>query len=88
MANHKSAKKRHRQSLVRAARNRSMKTRIKNVVKDLNEAIAQNNKEEALVLLPKAVSVLGKAASKSTIHWKKMARKTARLTRAVNALSS
>ena len=39
MANHKSAIKRHKQSVKRAARNRTVKTRIKNVVKSVRAAI-------------------------------------------------
>ena len=38
MANHKSAIKRHKQSVKRAARNRTVKTRIKNVVKSVRAA--------------------------------------------------
>ena len=37
VANHKSAVKRHKQSVKRAARNRTVKTRIKNVVKSVHQ---------------------------------------------------
>ena len=47
MANHKSAIKRHKQSIKRNARNRAARTRVKNVVKDVRAAIQNNDKESA-----------------------------------------
>ncbi len=86
MANHKSAIKRHRQSLERAARNRSHRTRIKNVIKDARAAIEGNDKALAEKALSTAASVLGKATTKGAIHWKTASRKISRLAQAVNAL--
>ena len=85
MANHKSAVKRHKQSVKRAARNRTVKTRIKNVVKSVRAAIKSDDRENAAQLLSTATSVLDKAASKGVIHWKKAARKLSRLSKALNA---
>lgn len=84
MANHKSAIKRHKQSVKRAMANRSRKTRVKNVIKDTRAVIAGNDGELAQKALSKASSVLGKATSKGAIHWKTAARKISRLARAVN----
>ena len=55
MANHKSALKRNRQSLVRRERNRSNKTRIKTALKKIDEAIAQGraSASRAITLLAK-----------------------------------
>ena len=39
MANHKSAIKRHRQSLLARARNRAVKTRVRNVIKAVRAAL-------------------------------------------------
>ena len=86
MANHKSAIKRHKQSLKRAARNKSNRTRVKNVIKDTRAAIQGEDKDLAQKNLNKAASVLGKATSKGAIHWKTAARKISRLARAVNAV--
>ena len=47
MANHKSAIKRHKQSVKRAARNRTVKTRIKNVVKSVRAAIKADDQGAA-----------------------------------------
>lgn len=88
MANHKSAVKRHRQSIQRAARNRAARTRVKNAVKDVRVAIQDNNKEQAAAALSTASSVLAKAAGKGAMHWKKAARKVSRLARALNAIAA
>lgn len=86
MANHKSAIKRHKQSLKHAARNRSYRTRVKNVIKDTRAAIQGNDKELAEKELSRAASVIGKATTKGAIHWKTAARKVSRLAKAVNSL--
>ena len=84
MANHKSALKRHRQSLKRRSRNRAMKTRIKNVVKAVRSAVKRQDRDAAQAALNTAMSVFDKAASKNVIHWKNASRKISRLTQAVN----
>lgn len=87
MANHKSALKRHRQSLKRRDRNRAVKTRIKNVVKAVRQAVEANDKEQAQAALTVATSVLDKAATKKTIHWRQAARRISRLNLAVNKIA-
>lgn len=87
MANHKSAVKRHKQSLKAAARNKSRRTRVKNVIKKTRAAILSSDKSQALDALSTANSVLAKASSKGAIHWKTAARKISRLARAVNAMN-
>ena len=86
MANHKSAIKRARQSEEQRVRNRSRKTRMKNVIRDLDEVIAGKSPEKAAEELKKAVSVIAKTASKGVVHKNTASRKISRLTRAVNAL--
>lgn len=88
MANHKSAIKRHKQSLARASRNRTARTRVKNVVKEVRAAILANDKDAAAQALVSATSVLDKASTKGALHWKKAARKISRLARAVNGLGA
>lgn len=88
MANHKSAIKRHKQSLKRAARNRSQRTRVKNVIKDTRAAIFGEDKDLAGSALRKADSVLGKAVTKGAIHWKTAARKISRLAKSVNSMTT
>lgn len=86
MANHKSALKRHRQSLRNRERNRAMKTRIKNVVKAVRFAVEQKDADSAATALQNATSVLDKAASKKVIHWRAASRRISRLNQAVNGI--
>lgn len=88
MANHKSAEKRNRQAQIRRLRNRINRTKMKNVVRSLNEAIDSGSVEEAKEALQVAVPVIAKTASKGTIHKKNASRKISRLTRRVNALEA
>jgi small subunit ribosomal protein S20 len=87
LANHASALKRHRQSLKRNARNKAVKTRIKNAVKAVRQALAEKSAEKATAALNVASAVLDKAASKKVIHWKKAGRSIARLQAAINKLA-
>ena len=85
MANHKSALKRDRQSLIRNGRNRANKSRIRTVVKAVDEAIGENAADKANEALRAAIPVISRAAGKGTIHKKNAARKVSRLTKRVNA---
>ena len=80
MANHKSALKRHRQSLKARERNRMMKTRVKNATKALHAAIESKDNDAVTVALKNATSILDKAASNKVVHWRTAARKISRLT--------
>ena len=87
MANHKSALKRARQNIDRRTRNRSAKTQIKNVVKDVQTAVDENAKETALEKLNTAKSAIDDTASKGIIHKNTAARRISRLTKRVNAIN-
>lgn len=80
--------KRARQNKKRQARNRARKTRVKNVVRDVRQAVAQKNVEEAEAALQKATPAIAHVASKGTLHWRTAARKISRLTKQVNALKA
>lgn len=88
MANHKSALKRHRQSLVARAKNRAAKTEVKNAIKAVREALDQKDAAAAAAAMKQATSVLDSAASKKILHWKTAARKVSRLSLAVNKISA
>ena len=88
MANHKSALKRARQNEVRRIRNKSTKTRIKNIVKDVRLDVREKSKESALTKLDTAKSIIDKAAKKGVIHKKTASRKISRLSKNVNAISA
>ncbi len=88
MANHKSALKRARQNEKKRLRNKSTKTRVKNVEKSVRLAVNENSKETALNQLNAAQSAIDKAAKKGVIHKNTASRKLSRLSRQVNAISS
>ncbi|MBL4729992.1 MAG: 30S ribosomal protein S20 [Sulfurimonas sp.] len=86
MANHKSSIKRIRQTLVRTERNRFYRTRLKNIVKDVRNAIDEGNKEEANAAFKVANQQIHKFVSKGVLKKETAARKVSRLHRAVNAI--
>jgi small subunit ribosomal protein S20 len=86
LANHKSALKRHRQSLKARERNRMMKTRVKNATKALHAAIESKDNDAVVIALKNATSILDKAASNKVVHWRTAARKISRLTVASNKI--
>lgn len=88
MANHKSALKRHRQSLKANIRNKAVKTRVKNVMKAVRLAVAEGDAQKAEAALLSATQVLDKAASKKVLHWRCAGRKVSRLTLAVRKLQA
>ena len=87
MANHKSALKRARQNEKKRIRNKSTKTRVKNVEKSVRLAVNDKSKEAALDKLNAAQSTIDKAAKKGVIHKNTASRKLSRLSRQVNAIS-
>ena len=84
MANHKSAIKRARQNEVRRLRNKSTKTRVKKITKDVELAVDEKSNEAALNKLTIAKSIIDKAAKKGVIHKRTASRKISRLSRLVN----
>jgi len=88
LARHPSAMKRARQNEKRRVRNQARKTRVKNVVRDVRQAVAQKNLEGAEAALQKAVPIIAQVAGKGTLHWRTAARKISRLTKQVNTLKA
>jgi len=86
MANHKSAIKRDRQSKVRRLRNRMYKSRMKTVIRRVEEALVAGAEDQAKEALALAIPVIQKTAGKGTIHKKNASRKVSRLTRRVNRM--
>jgi len=87
LAPHKSAIKRARQNEIRNFRNKSNRTRVKNVIKRIRAAIDERSPEAARGALAAAIPVIHRAAQKGAIHRNTASRKISRLTRRVNALS-
>ena len=88
MANHKSAIKRARQNEIRRLRNKSLKTKTKNVIKDFRLSVSETSKEEALKKLDMTKSNIDRAAQKGVIHKKTASRKISRLSKLVNSIST
>ena len=84
MANHKSAIKRHRQSLVRRDRNRVRKSAVRTAIKKAIAAATAGKKDEALTLAKQAESMLATAAKAGLFHKATASRKVSRLTQMVN----
>ena len=85
MANHKSALKRATQNEIRRIRNKSTKTRIKKVTKEVRLSLNEDSSEMTLKKLNTAQSLIDKAAKKGVIHKKTAARKISRLSKLVVA---
>ena len=88
MATHKSAEKRARQNRVRSIRNASRKTRVKSILKKLDDVLKSNNKAVAEEILKKASSMISKGVSKGTLRKRTASRKISRLSKKVSALAS
>lgn len=86
MANHKSALKRHRQSIARRLRNRSQRSAMKNSVKKLLSAIETNDKESVRATLVVTTSLVAKTATKGIIHANTASRTISRLTKRANTV--
>ncbi len=86
MANHKSALKRARQNKERQLRNNSKKTKIKNVVKALEAAIAEKSPAEVQDHMRLAQKAIAKTAAKGTIHKRTASRNISRLSKKAQVL--
>lgn len=84
MANIKSAKKRIGITQRKTEVNKMRKTEIKTYIKKFNEAIENNNFEEASKLLKVVDKKLKRAIHKNTIHKNTASRKISQLTRKLN----
>lgn len=85
LANHKSAEKRSRQNEKRRMRNKAVKTRIKNLTKDVRSSSGAGSREAVLAKLNTAKSIIDKAAKKRIIHKKTASRKISRLSKLISA---
>ena len=88
MANHKSAIKRARQNEIRRLRNRSVKTRVKNVVKQVRQAVEEKSADAAGSVLVTAQSEIDRAAKKGVLHKRTAARKISRLSKLARSVQA
>lgn len=83
MPNTKSAKKRLRQNVKRAARNKAFRTRVRSLLK---KARAESDPKAAAELYRKTSSELDHAVSRGTLHRNAAARHKARLAKRVQTI--
>lgn len=83
MANNKSAEKRNRQTLARTARNRAIKSRVKNARKAVLTAIQAGDKDVIAAKVAIYSSVADKAANKNVLHKNAASRCKARIAAAI-----
>lgn len=84
MATHKSAEKRHRQSLKKKARNRLAKSTIRTSVKNALVLAKSGKKEEAVKEVRNVNKLLDKAAVHGVLHKNSVRRTISRVTVRVN----
>jgi small subunit ribosomal protein S20 len=88
VANHPSALKRHRQSIKRHARNQIVKTRVRNLLRAVRDAIRSGDRTAARAEFARAARALDKAVVKGVLHRNNASRRIARLARAVGQLET
>ena len=87
MANSKSAKKRILVSAKKTERNRYYRTRLKNIVKSVQEAVEASDKTAATTALATANQNLHSFVSKGFLKKTTAARKVSRLHKMVNSIA-
>ncbi len=88
MANTSSAKKAARQAIRRTEVNKSRRTRMRNEVRSVEEAIIAGDKVAAVAALKAAEPILVRTAQKGVVHAKTASRKVSRLAQRIKAMSA
>ena len=86
MATHKSAEKRARQAVKRAARNIARRSKVRGVIRTFREALTGGDKTKAETALLSATRELRKAASKGVVHARNASRRVSRMVLAFNKM--
>ncbi len=87
MANIASARKRARQSVVRNARNTSMRSTLRTAIKAVRKAIAAGDKSVAQQQFQASTCVIDRIADKKIMHKNAAGRHKSRLAAAIKAMS-
>jgi small subunit ribosomal protein S20 len=88
MANHKSAKKRIKQTIKRTERNRYYRTRLKNIVKAVHTAVEAGDKTAATEAFNVVNKQIHRFVSKGFLKKETASRKVSRLNKLVNKLDA
>lgn len=76
-----------RKSRKKHARNLSVKSELKSIIKKLEKMISDKKIDDAKKLLPKVAAILNRAASKNIIHKNTASRKISRLSKRISSAS-
>ena len=87
MPQHKSAKKRLRQSERRRVVNKSVKSNVASQLKAIDKLIKEKKVEESMEKLKQVMSVLHKSTQKKIMHLNKASRTISKLQKDISAIS-
>tara|TARA_B100001059_G_scaffold28062_1_gene22717 strand:- start:790 stop:1056 length:267 start_codon:yes stop_codon:yes gene_type:complete len=87
MPQHKSAKKRLRQSETRNAVNKSVKSNVSNQLKAIDKLIKDKKVDESMAKLKQVMSILHKSTQKKIMHLNKASRTISKLQKDISAIS-
>jgi small subunit ribosomal protein S20 len=88
MANTSSAKKATRKIAARTAVNKSRRSRVRNFIRKVEEAIASGDQTQAAAALKAAQPELMRAATKGVLHSNTASRKVSRLANRVKTMTA
>jgi len=88
MANTTSAKKANRKITRRTLINKARRSRVRGVIRKVEEAIASGNQGLAVAAMKEAEPALMRAAQKGIVHKNAASRKVSRLTRRIAKLGT
>lgn len=88
MANTSSAKKATRQTIRRTAVNKAQRTRMRGVVRQVEEAIAAGDQEKAVAAFKLAQPILIRTGQKGVIHSNTASRKVSRLAQRIKSMAA
>jgi small subunit ribosomal protein S20 len=88
MANHKSAKKRIKQPIKKTERNRYYRTRLKNIVKAVHEAVEAKDTTAAAEAFKIANKSIHSFVNKGFLKKETASRKVSRLNKLVNSIEA
>ena len=87
MPQHKSAKKRLRQSETRNAVNKSVRSNVSTQLKTIDKLIKDKKVDESMAKLKMVMSVLHKSTKKKIMHLNKASRTISKLQKDISAIS-
>ena len=87
MPQHKSAKKRLRQSESRNAVNKSVKSNVSTQLKTIDKLIKDKKVDESMAKLKQVMSILHKSTQKKIMHLNKASRTISKLQKDITAIS-